>query len=95
MKNPSDRTQKNKVPEVTPQTIIARTKALFTPEVLEVSPFAKDLYKIVRNKVKKLDDIIRIEERVKDVKGDITKVITEEQVDKLKNKESYMQSVLQ
>jgi hypothetical protein len=50
----------------------------------------------VRNKVKKLDDIVRIEERVKDVKAaDITKVITEEQADKLKNKESYMQSVLQ
>jgi hypothetical protein len=76
--------------------VIARTKALFTPEVQEASPFAKDLYKIVRNKVKKLDDIVRIEERVKDVKAaDITKVITEEQADKLKNKESYMQSVLQ
>ena len=51
--------------------------------------------RIVRNKVKKLDDIVRIEERVKDVKAaDITKVITEEQADKLKNKESYMQSVL-
>ena len=96
MKNPSDRTPKTKVPEVTPQTTIARTKALFTPEVLEASAFAKDLYKIVRNKVKKLDDIVRIEERVKDVKAaDISKVITEEQADKLKNKESYMQSVLQ
>jgi hypothetical protein len=79
MKNPSDRTPKNKVPEVTPQTVIGRTKALFTPEVQEASPFAKDLYKIVRNKVKKLNDIVRIEERVKDVKAvDITKVITEE-----------------
>lgn len=95
MQNPSARTPKNKVPEVTPTTIIARTKAIFTPEVLEASPFAKELYKIVRNKVKKLDDIVRIEERVKDVKGDISKLITEEQADKLKNKEAYMQSVQQ
>ena len=95
MQNPSARTPKNKVPEVTPLTIIARTKAIFSPEVLETSTFAKELYKIVRNKVKKLDDIVRIEERVKDVKGDITKVITEEQADKLRNKDSYMQSVQQ
>ena len=93
--NPSAKTQKNKVPEVTPLSIIARSKALFTPDVLEASPFAKDLYKIVRNKVKKLDDIVRIEERIKDVKGDLTKVITEEQAEKLKNKDTYMQSVIQ
>ena len=93
MQNPSARTPKNKVPEVTPQTIVDRSKALFTPEILAASPFAKELYKIVRNKVKKLSDIISIEERVKDVKGDIRKFITEEQAEKLSNKESYIQSV--
>ncbi len=90
----SARTPKNKVPEVTPATIIQRTKNLFTPDVLEASPFASQLYKVVRNKVKKLDDIVRIEERVKEYKGDLSK-ITEEQAEKLKNKESYMQSVQQ
>jgi len=82
-------TPKNKVPEVTPAIIIQRTKNLFTPDVLEASSFASQLYKVVRNKVKKLDDIVRIEERVKEYKGDLSK-ITDEQVEKLKNKESYM-----
>ena len=99
MQNSSARTPKpsSKVPDVTPTALIQRAKNLFSSEVLESSSFAKELYKIVRNKVKKLDDIVRIEERVKDVKApaDITKVITEEQADKLKNKESYMQSVQQ
>ena len=78
MQYSSARTPKTNVAEATPTTLIQRSKNLFTPEVLEASSFAKELYKIVRNKVKKLDDIVRIEERVKDVKGDITKVITEE-----------------
>ncbi len=73
----SARTPKNKVPEVTPATIIQRTKTLFTPDVLEASSFANQLYKVIRNKVKKLDDIVRIEERVKEHKGDLSK-ITEE-----------------
>lgn len=34
---------------------------------MNASPFAKELYKLVRNKVKKLDDIQRIEERIKEV----------------------------
>ena len=78
MQYSSATTPQPKVAEVTPATLIQRSKNLFTQEVLEASPFAKELYKIVRNKVKKLDDILRIEDRVKDVKGDITKVITEE-----------------
>jgi len=95
MQYSSARTPKSKANEVTPSTLIQRSKNLFTPEVLEASPFAKELYKIVRNKVKKLDDIMRAEEKVKDVKGDLSKLITEEQAEKLKNKETYMQSVQQ
>ena len=34
---------------------------------MNTSPFAKELYKVVRNKVKKLDDIQKIEERIKEV----------------------------
>ena len=79
MQYSSAKTPKSKVPEVTASTIIQRSKNLFTPEVLDASTFAKELYKVVRNKVKKLDDIVRIEERIKDVKiADITKVITDE-----------------
>jgi hydroxymethylpyrimidine/phosphomethylpyrimidine kinase len=54
-----------------------RTKDLFTVEVMNASPFAKELYKLVRNKVKKLDDIQRIEERIKEV-GAKNATITEE-----------------
>ena len=70
----SARTHNSKVPEVTPALVIQRTRNLFTPEVLEASPFANQLYKVIRNKVKKLDDIVRIEERVKEHKGDMTKI---------------------
>ncbi len=93
MQNPSARSPKNKVPEVTLQTIVDQSKALFTSEIFAASPFAKELYKIVRNKVKKLSDFISIEERVKDVKGDIRKIMTEDQAEKLSNKESYIQSL--
>jgi hypothetical protein len=44
-----------------------RTKDLFSQDVMNTSPFAKELYKVVRNKVKKLDDIQKIEERIKEV----------------------------
>lgn len=73
-------------------SLVQRTKDLFTVDVQAASPFAKELYKQVRNKVKKLDDIQRIEERVKEagLAG-----ITEEQAEKLKSKDSYMQSVEQ
>ena len=63
MQYSSAKTPKPKVAEVTPATLIQRSKNLFTQEVLEASPFAKELYKIVRNKVKKLDDILRIEDK--------------------------------
>ena len=59
---------------------------------MNASPFAKELYKLVRNKVKKLDDIQRIEERIKEV-GSKNANLTEEQQEKLQNKENYMQSV--
>jgi aspartyl aminopeptidase len=71
-----------------------RTKDLFSQEVMNASPFAKELYKLVRNKVKKLDDIQRIEERIKEV-GAKNASLTEEQQEKMQNKESYMQSVQQ
>jgi hypothetical protein len=69
-----------------------RTKDLFTQETMNASPFAKELYKLVRNKVKKLDDIQRIEERIKEV-GSKNANLTEEQQEKLQNKENYLQSV--
>ena len=55
------------------------------------SQFAKELYKIVRNKVKKLDDIQKMEEKLKE-KG---AKLTEDQAEKLKNKSNFMQSVQQ
>ena len=71
-----------------------RTKDLFTQDVMNASPFAKELYKLVRNKVKKLDDIQRIEERIKEV-GIKNMTLTEEQQEKLQNKDNYMHSVQQ
>jgi fructose-1-phosphate kinase PfkB-like protein len=59
---------------------------------MNASPFAKELYKLVRNKVKKLDDIQRIEERIKEV-GIKNMTLTEEQQEKLQNKDNYMHSV--
>jgi len=65
-----------------------RFKGLLTEEVLSASSFAKELYKTVRSKVKKLDEIKFIEELVKsDVK------INECQAEKFKNKEALIQSV--
>ena len=61
---------------------------------MTASPFAKEIYKLIRNKVKKLDDIQRIEERIKEV-GAKASTLTEEQTEKLQNKENYMQSVQQ
>jgi len=59
---------------------------------MNASPFAKELYKLIRNKVKKLDDIQRIEDRIKEV-GIKNITLTEEQQEKIQNKENYMQSV--
>ena len=61
---------------------------------MNASPFAKELYKLIRNKVKKLDDIQRIEERIKEV-GAKAANLTEEQTEKFQNKDNYMQSVQQ
>ena len=61
---------------------------------MNASPFAKEIYKLIRNKVKKLDDIQRIEERIKEV-GAKAANLTEEQTEKLQNKDNYMQSVQQ
>lgn len=52
-----------------------RAKDLFSEDVMNASPFAKELYKQVRNKLKKLDDIVKIEEKQKE-KGAVK--ITEE-----------------
>jgi hypothetical protein len=69
-----------------------RAKDLFSEDVINASPFAKELYKQVRNKLKKLDDIVKIEEKQKE-KGAVK--ITEEQAEKLKNKDNFLSSVLQ
>ena len=61
---------------------------------MNASSFAKELYKLIRNKVKKLDDIQKIEDRIKEV-GAKAAILTEEQTEKLQNKENYMQSVQQ
>ena len=61
---------------------------------MNASPFAKEIYKLIRNKVKKLDDIHRIEERIKEV-GAKAANLTEEQTEKYQNKDNYMQSVQQ
>jgi len=68
-----------------------KTKEVFSEDVINASPFAKELYKQVRNKVKKLDDIQKAEEKLKE-KG---AKITEDQSEKLKNKQSFIQSVQQ
>ncbi len=65
-----------------------RVKQLLSEEVMNSSPFAKELYKQVRGKVKKLDDIKNIEEKQK---GGLP--INEDQREKLKNKEPFIQSV--
>lgn len=65
---------------------------------MNASPFAKELYKSVRNKVKKLDDIQRIEDRIQEnkaVKGAPAIVLTDEQKEKMDNKEEYVKSVQQ
>ena len=51
--------------------------------------FTKELYKLVRGKGKKLEDIAKVEERMAE-----NKIITEEQKDKLVNKEAFTQDVL-
>lgn len=44
------------------EIINTRVKGLLSEETTKVSPFAKELYKTIRGKVKKLDDIKKIEE---------------------------------
>lgn len=78
--------------KITIEYLQKRIKDLFTQDVMNASPFAKELYKVVRNKVKKLDDIQKIEERIKEV-GIKNMTLTEEQTEKLQNKDSYMLNV--
>ena len=40
-----------------------RVKSLLSEDIVAVSPFAKELYKKVRNNVKKLEDIRAAEEK--------------------------------
>ncbi len=63
-----------------------RVKSLLSEEITSVSPFAKELYKKVRNHVKKLDDIKAIEEKMK--LGNAK--IDEAQQEKLRNKDSFI-----
>lgn len=65
-----------------------RVKGLLNDETTSVSPFAKELYKTLRGKVKKLDDIKKIEEI-----GKQGGKINEDQAEKLKNKEPFITSV--
>jgi hypothetical protein len=81
-----------KAKKATISSLVQGTKDIFTTEIQNASPFSKELYKQVRNKLKKLDDVQRIEERVKEA-GESS--ITEEQAEKLRNKDTYMQQVEQ
>lgn len=54
-----------KQPESIYDVLNKRVKNLLTEEVTNVSQFAKELYKTVRGKVKKLEDIKFIEEKLK------------------------------
>ena len=74
----STKSAKKQPTNITIGSLQQRIKDLFTLEVMNASPFAKELYKNVRNKVKKLDDIQRTEERIKEV-GVKNAIITEEQ----------------
>ncbi len=70
------------------QTLQAKVKDVFNGEIMKTSSFAKELYKQVRNNSKKIDDIIVIEGKLKQkIK------ITEEQNEKLRNKDSYLQTM--
>ena len=40
-----------------------KIKEVFTEEILKTSPYAKELYKQIRNKGKKLEDIDKIEQK--------------------------------
>ena len=71
------------------QNLQLRVKEVFTEEILKSSTFAKELYKQVRNNAKKLDDVINVEQKLK-VKGFKA---TDEQIEKVNNKDSYIQTV--
>jgi|LauGreDrversion4_2_1035121.scaffolds.fasta_scaffold1195832_1 hypothetical protein len=70
-------------------TLQAKVKEVFNEEILKTSSFAKELYKQVRNSSKKLDDVLNIEAKLKQ-KG---VKVTEEQLDKVKNKDGYIQTI--
>lgn len=65
-----------------------KVKILLSDETTSVSPFAKELYKTIRGKVKKLEDIKLIEEKIK-----AGGKINEDQTQKLSQKDSFIQSV--
>lgn len=46
-------------------TLNAKVKSLLSEDTTSVSLFAKELYKSIRGKVKKLEDIKLIEEKIK------------------------------
>jgi len=68
------------------QNLQAKVKEAFPESVTKASTYAKELYKVVRNNSKKLDDVLMIEAKLK-----AKEKVTEEQMDKVKNKESYIQ----
>lgn len=70
------------------QSLQAKVKDVFNGDIMQRSSFAKELYKQVRNNSKKIDDIIVIEGKLKQkIK------INEEQTEKLRNKDSYLQTM--
>ena len=65
-----------------------RIKELFPKDLVDTNPFIKEIYKEVRSKGKKLEDIEKIEAKKK-----TGAKIDEAQLDKLANKDSLLQSV--
>jgi len=43
--------------------MLQRIKEVFSKELVETNPFVKEVYKEVRNKAKKLEDIEKIEQK--------------------------------
>lgn len=70
------------------QNLQGKVKEVFNEEILKTSTFAKELYKQVRNNSKKIDDVLNIEQRLKQ-----KAVVTEEQMEKLRNKDNFVQLV--
>ena len=65
-----------------------RIKEVFTDQFINYNNFTKEIYKQVRNKGKKLEDIAKIEDKIANKQK-----ITQEQSEKLKLKDEHTQFV--